>query len=271
MPDRLRETSRSFHIKWHVCPHLLTLTDTEERTQPTDHLAMSYRTYDVNPSQSGSSSQPSRNPYGPLGQPSGVRYVSSDQPASVRHAPSGQPARTLRYVSSNQPSRTTYSPQPQQVTRVIDRRDGRSASPRRGIDRRRSSGSVPLVFLRQRRISAITDDLPVRYRLDHPNTAQNIYHQDRIFEHSSGCRRADGRFYCHCGYNTARQVEIINHAARVHRAPTPYVCPVCGVHCPRGLYQYNDHLQTYHPGIVQHAALQYRNDRFVRRDGSYYN
>jgi hypothetical protein len=31
----------------------------------------------------------------------------------------------------------------------------------------------------------------------------------------------------------------------------------------------NHHLQTYHPGMVQHAALQYRNDQFVRRDGSY--
>jgi hypothetical protein len=41
--------------------------------------------------------------------------------------------------------------------------------------------------------------------------------------------------------------------------------------CPRGLYQYNAHLQEYHPELVQHAALQYRDDRFVRRNGSYYN
>lgn len=231
---------------------------------------MSYHSYEVTPDQSGSSRQPRRTAYAPLGQPAGVRYVSSDQPAGVRYVASEQPSRTVRYVSSTQPSHTTHSYQPQQVTHSIDRRDDRSASPRRGTERRRSSADVPLMFLRQRRISAIADDLPIRYRRDHPYTAQNIYTQDRIFEHSSSCRHVDGRFYCYCGFNTARQVESINHATRVHRAPTPYVCPVCGVRCPHGLYQYNDHLQTYHPGIVQHAALQYRDDRFIRRDGSYY-
>lgn len=232
---------------------------------------MSYRTYEVSPDQDSSSRQPSRAAYASLGQPAGVRLVSSSQSASnARYVSSGQPASNIRYVSSYQPSHTTHSFQPQQATRGIDRRDDRSASPRRGTERRRSSADVPLMFLRQRRISAIADNLPIRYRRDHPHTAENIYYQDRIFEHSSSCRRVDGRFYCHCGFNTARQVESINHATYVHRAPTPYICPVCRVHCPRGLYQYNDHLQTYHPCIVQHAALQYRDDRFVRRDGSYY-
>ena len=220
---------------------------------------MSYRSYEVTPDQSGSYSQLVRAP--------SVRPVS---PARIRYVSSSQPVRTVQYVTSNQPSYNAGTSQPHQFTRGTDRRDDRSASPRRGIDRRRSSAGEPLMAIRQRRIDEIADDLPVRYSRDYPNTAQNIYRQDLIFEHSSSCRRVDGRFYCYRGHDTARQVEYINHATRVHRAPTPYVCPVCGVHCPRGLYQYNDHLQTHHSGIVQHAALQYRDDRFVRRDGSYY-
>ena len=217
---------------------------------------MSYRTYEINPDQSGASNQPNRNEYVPLGHPGRIHYNC--------------PAPTVRYVTSNQPSYNTGHHQPHQFTRGIDRRDARSASPRRGVDRRRSSANEPLMVRRQRRIEEIADNLPLRTHREFPNTARNIYTQDRVFEHSSRCRHVDGRFYCYCGFSTARQVESINRATPVHRAPTPYVCPVCGVHCPRGLYQYNDHLQAHHPGLVQYAALQYRDDRFVRRDGSYY-
>jgi hypothetical protein len=211
---------------------------------------MSYHSYEITTDEAGSSGQPGRSEYVPLGHPTRVRYISS-----------GQAARNVQYVSSYQPSHNTGASQPREFVRGVDRRDDRSSSPRRGIDRRRSS---------VRRIDEIADDLPLRTHRDYPDTARNIHNQDRYFEHSSSCRSIGGRFYCYCGHSTVRQVDSIRHATRVHHAPTPYVCPVCRVACPRGLYQYNHHLQLYHPGMVEHAALQYRDDQFVRRDGSYY-
>ncbi|CAD0096974.1 unnamed protein product [Aureobasidium mustum] len=239
---------------------------------------MSYRTYEVTPGQPNSNYQSDS-----YGQPPSYSQATSyrsppsysqatsygqpttyDRPDPYAHARAytqqssyAQPGNTIRYVPSVESRRNAQSTQ--------------SVHSTQSIDRRRSSDNEPLMIRRQRRIDEIADNLPLRTRRMYPQTAQNIYRQDLVFDHTSHCRDYDGRFYCYCGHRTSQQHRSILHATSVHYAPTPYVCPACGVHCPRGLYQYNAHLQEYHPELVQHAALQYRNDRFIRRDGSYYN
>ncbi|KAH0393452.1 hypothetical protein KCU89_g12398, partial [Aureobasidium melanogenum] len=158
------------------------------------------------------------------------------------------------------PTRTALPSQPQYTTRSINRR--RSSDD--------DDDDEPLMIRRQRRIDEIADNLPIRTTRMYPQAAQNLYRQDLGFERTASCRH-DGRFHCDCGHSTSKQSRSISHATSAHNAPTPYVCPACGARCPRGLYQYNAHLQEYHPELVQHAALQYRDDRFVRRNGSYYN
>ncbi|KAH0275497.1 hypothetical protein KCU91_g4509, partial [Aureobasidium melanogenum] len=244
---------------------------------------MPYRTYDIIPGQSSSNYQSSsdyqsssyRQPsfysqansysqatsYGrpnPHTQPTSYTQQSS-QAYNTSYA---QPSGTVRYVSSTRPTRTALPSQPEYRTRSIG-----------SIDRRRFSDDddEALMIRRQRRVDEISDNLPIRTTRRYPQAAQNLYRQDLAFNHTAGCRQYDGRFHCHCGYSTSQQYKSISHATSAHNAPTPYVCPACGVCCPRGLYQYNAHLQEYHPELVQHAALQYRDDRFVRRNGSYYN
>ncbi|KAH0355953.1 hypothetical protein KCU83_g1443, partial [Aureobasidium melanogenum] len=235
---------------------------------------MSYRTYDITPGQSSSGyqSNPYRQPssYSQANSYSQVtsynRPVHYNQPSSNTQQSSqaydtsyAQPSGTVRYVSTAHPTRTASRSQPEYPTRSIDRR------------RSSDDDDEPLMIRRQRRIDEIADRLPIRTTRRYPQAAQNLYRQDLAFNHTAGCRQYDGRFHCHCGCSTSQQYKSISHATSAHNAPTPYVCPACGVCCPRGLYQYNAHLQEYHPELVQHAALQYRDDRFVRRNGSYYN